>query len=818
VSVHLFLYGGNLIDADVKRKTGGSGNDQFREFFPVVGYRTQTAETIEVLDDGSDGKEAVIRVTGKDASSRIVELLDSVAQPLGAILRTDYILKPDVPYLLIRTEVENPTEYPLNDLMVGDFIAMGGATHVFTTEEGFQGTPVNVAALLGAGRGAAYGYTVSSGTINLPVVDSNGTLAILGADFSVPPGQKRSFDRFFVVGYGEVGANGDRDLASVMTEIRTIRDETVLAVSGQVDSPDGGVAGALVTVFDEGMGSPDQGGRARNQALANAKGHYSMTLPAGKYDFVASAPGRLRTVAAGVEVAQTDVTKNFQLDPPGQLAVEIKEADGSGTELGLVPAKVSLACGPGAEAPWEELRENERHDLCATVFSKDGSGSFPVKPGHYKATVSRGTEYEIVTMDDLVVESGQTATLKAVLKRSLDTTGWMAGDFHQHTLGSIDSELTHEEKVVENLVEGVEIAAITDHDNMTSYGPAIAKLGVGARIFGLDGDEVSVNLVGHFNLFVPQGTKDALYPFIGAKLFADRTIPELFEAVRKIPGVQLIQMNHPRDGHGYLRFVRFDPISATSLTGDEDMAWDFDSMEVKDSVGTPDLFLPSSDANLASWATTGGEDIPVMRDWFTMLNLGKHTCAVGDSDAHNRNDGVGYSRNLLRMGRDSGPAAGDVVAAVQAQKNVVSNGPFVHVLHGGVEAMGHTEVVSLDGADLVLRVVVAAPTWIPVDSLTVYANGRPLRFYEVTGKLFEDETASETLPLSQAIPVAHATTGPVVRLDTDVHLFPKQDTWYVFLVQGPGSLAPVGDGTPFAYTNPVYVDVDGGGFKAVAQP
>ncbi len=57
-------------------------------------------------------------------------------------------------------------------------------------------------------------------------------------------------------------------------------------------------------------------------------------------------------------------------------------------------------------------------------------------------------------------------------------------------------------------------------------------------------------------------------------------------------------------------------------------------------------------------------------------------------------------------------------------------------------------------------------------------------------------------------------TGAVVRLDGAVTVSPAKDSWYVVVVRGSGSLAPVGDGAPYGYTNPIYVDVAGDGWTA----
>lgn len=805
-AVHLGVYGGTLIDADRRRAQGEDGNDQFREVFPMAGFRVAKVALVEVVKDGSDREEAVVRVTGNDGPTGITKFIDDLGQPLGATFETDYILRPGVPYLLMRTRVLNPGDKPLGPLAVGDFISFGGASKVFTREGGFTGQPMQVAAMVSTGRGASYGYAVSSGEITIPYQESNATVAILGTDFEVPAKGAASFDRVLIVGRG--------DVASVLAVVQDLRGEETVRAGGTV-SDEGGtpIEGAVVTVFKAGEGHPN-GGRAVNQAFTGADGRYEMTLPPGTYDFVASVPGRLRVVRATLDPAK--VAADFQMAPEGRLGLDIEERDASGQSLGHVPAKVSLYCGDGAEAPWSDLGERERYGLCAVLFQTHGEELFPVKPGHYRALISRGIEYETEAIEDIEVKAGQITWLERKIFRSVDTTGWLAADLHQHTFGSIDSEMSHRDKVIENLAEGVEVAAITDHDNLTSYAPAIQALGVQDLITSLDGDEVSASGRGHFNIFDHEGTHEELDPFRGAQMYAFRTIPELFEALRAIPGVRAIQVNHPRDGlDAYFSFARYDPVTGTSHGTQEVMTDDFDLVEVKDSLGDPEQFLPEADPAISDQAKWGSQDIPVLRDFFSFLNQGKTACATGVSDAHDRNDGVGYSRTYLHLGTDD-PSQADtdlVLDSLLAQKAVVSNGPFIRLAVDDKNPLGHTEPVSLpEDGTLVLDVQVLAASWIPVSRLEVYANGRPVRLQEVAGILIEIENPKASDPLFAPIPLPNTTPTAVERLHTQVHLFPKQDTWYVFVVKGEGDLAPVGDGWPFAYTNPLYVDVDGGGW------
>ena len=115
------------------------------------------------------------------------------------------------------------------------------------------------------------------------------------------------------------------------------------------------------------------------------------------------------------------------------------------------------------------------------------------------------------------------------------------------------------------------------------------------------------------------------------------------------------------------------------------------------------------------------------------------------------------------------------------------------------------------GGDVTVDLTVTAASWVDVSRMEVYANGRPLHLIEVAGVLLENEIPEDTDPLWVPIPLPNTTPTDVERLRTMVHLYPKVDTWYVFLVRGGQNLTPVGMGTPYAYTNPLYVDADGDG-------
>jgi hypothetical protein len=782
VATGLDVYGGNLIDADLVRdgSDGTNGSDLFRETFPIVAFRVPKAQRVELVSDGRNGGAAIVRVHAVDAPSGILPILDDLAAAANVDITTDYVLDPDVPWLKIVTTAHGQ-KGGFTNLAIGDFLSFGKGLQLFTPERGFSDAMGTAAFLAGLSDRTSYAYVYPKADVSYPIVDASGTAGLLG-QLSAPSGQSASFERYLVIGSG--------DHASVAGNCWKLRGVTTMPIGGTVHDASGApAAGASVVVM------PNGSHQAITQAWTDADGKWSAQLPAGDYVATAVAVGHPRGTPVPVVLGgTTDLT----IGALGQVRITVD-----------APAKASFA-GSNVEAPdpaYGSLPgESEAFGLHRAVNLLPGTTMVPLKPGTYTMTVSRGVEYE------RVVQTITTdADVSVQLVRSVDTTGWVSGDFHQHTIGSIDSGVSPRDRVIENLAEGVEVPISSDHDNAIDFLAEIQSLGMTDWATSLVGNEISVNAIGHFNAY-PIAV-DPADPFakVGAKYWVNKTIPDLVAQVRTEPEPTIFHISHPRSGSfkGYFNYIKWDPISGQATETGQSLPPDFDAIEVNESIGTTADFLPDADAMIQQMAQTAspgsGTSIPVMRDWFALLNMGRPVAALGNSDTHNRNGGTGYPRNFLYVGTDD-PKQVDsraIVNAVRAQKVVVSQGPFVTVTIDGALRMGLADPVDVQGraaSGVPLHARVQAPSWVVPQTIEVYANGRPLPLAQTGPTTFTEDAAG-----TSAQSIAAGAYDIVVK--------PQRDTWYVVVVRGSGDLMPVNSRNVLGYTNPIYLDVNGGGFE-----
>ncbi|PKN56864.1 MAG: hypothetical protein CVU56_13845 [Deltaproteobacteria bacterium HGW-Deltaproteobacteria-14] len=780
ISTVFHLYGGSLLGADLARPDGEADASVLRELFTVVDFRVVDPDSVTVVADGSDGEAAILRVSGGLAPSKIIDVLDLIAGTAPVAVDVEYELRADEPFLRMRTIIHNPTDASVQVGGVGDFLIAGKQVTLFAPGVGFtiNGGIGGVDYLASRGDQVSYGYVVLGGEgLTAPVAENSGTFAMLAPSLDVPAGGTVSLERLFLI--------GDGSLASVVDVADALLETPVGRLRGTVKDPAGEpIAGALVTALPvPASGVPKL---ARNQARTGPDGTWSLGVPAGDYHVIASGGERRPSAPAPVTVvAGGDDAVALELTPPTTLTVAAT-GDGPQPSAGTFPVKVMLR-PLGEDVVDARLGDLGRPSGRILTWLGPERDTVVVAPGRYDVTISHGPQYDLVTYED--VDLTADTTLTPTFSRTVAATGWLGCDFHQHTIGSLDAATLFPDRVRENLAEGLGCFATTEHDNVIDLGPLVAALGAADAVHSVVSDEVSVNGIGHFNAYpLPLDPTDP-YALTGVKLFADLGIPELFARLRALDGERVLQINHPRSDNlkGYFANLQLDPWALT--TAERPVPADWDALEINAELGDPSDYTPAGWQALRTRAT---DAVPVMADWFGLLNSGRAVCGVANSDCHDPGDGCGWPRTYLRAGDD--PALltdDDIVHAVKGQHAVGSRGIWLTVTANGEARMGHDELV--DGASAVaLRAVAEAPAWVTVTQVELYANG-----------VFVESRAATP-------PAAGETTW----LDTTFDLTPTRDTWYVVVARGPSPSQPVFGGGAFAFTNPVYVDVDGSGFTA----
>jgi hypothetical protein len=495
-------------------------------------------------------------------------------------------------------------------------------------------------------------------------------------------------------------------------------------------------------------------------------------------------------------------SKSVTIDPntPAALAVELPEA-------GLVAARITDALGKpipckvqflgrdGTKSP--EFGPDSGEIAVGNVYySHDGRFRRELPPGTYDVVISYGPEYDAV-FKTLKVERGKDSLLEAKLVRSVKTDGWISADFHSHSSPSGDNTSSQLGRVLNLLCEHVEFAPCTEHNRLSTYEPHLKRLGV-ERLMGtcvgmeMTGSPLPLNHQNAFPLVMRPHTQDGG----GPPSDADPAIQIERLALWDGASEKLVQVNHPdigwmfrdRNGDG---------------TPDKGFVGMFGHMDVIE-VHPLDPIFAGPTVKVA-----GKEQNNTIFNWLQLLNEGRRIPGVVNTDAHYNYHGSGWLRNYLKSPTDD-PAAIrtlDVVHSAERGHVVMTTGPFLEV---ELRAGGGSGAPAIPGDDVIasggqasLHVRVQCPNWFDVDRVQVFLNGRPAESLNFTRQSNPEQFSAATLKFDREIPI---------HLDGDSHVI-------VAAIGEHSKLGPVmgpehADDRPVAVSDPIYVDVDGGGFKA----
>ncbi len=720
-------------------------DERLEAILPGLDLRGAGVDSIQAVRDGQDGGAAVLRVSGDDNPLAVISNFVGVL-PNAVPLRfeTEYRLAPGATTLEVVTWLTQRGESSVvRRVSSGDVLIAGD--HVTGWAPGFG----ELAALLKAespvwyatSRDMAYGVWADDMTITpfAPALLESEISATVVAGGRLGEGIEGVYTRHIAVARDTEGlAAAFADLSPLAAGLRT-----------ELTGPVGEAYPERRWIIEGTDGTPWAVVRLDDAGAA------AVQLPPGDYT------ARLWDTDPAVH---PPTAFSASTDSPIALVAP---------DVGLLRAWVDTPDGEGVLPSPAQVRVTGAN--AATGFALRGSAALPLPPGTYTVELSRGEEFSREVITEVVVPAGGEVTVNATLTRMLDTTGWVSGDFHQHSARSIDSATQSIELLGANLGGGVDFIAPTDHDVVADYPGLVAELGLTDLLFVFNGTEVSP-IWGHMNAFPMD--YDLTAPRFGGVALSEitddgvhrRTGPELAAAAYE-SGAEFLQINHPREGSAFFDAADYDPVLGPDAA-DPDVWFDgFASMEVVNDLGYT---------------------CEVMRDWFSLLSRGIRVTGVGNSDTHSLGRGPGWPRNYLHVGHDDPGALTEteITTAINDHRVSVSGGLFIDFPDG--ELPGDTIQVNTTDGSSAVRVRIQSPEWTSANTLVMYVNGI--------------ETERRTIDADNA---------DLVDWDDSFALPEDADSYVVFFAYNTASMSAVTPGKrPFGFTNPLFIDVGGDGWTA----
>jgi hypothetical protein len=453
--------GGNLVDAadaHVRR-------DELGQMFTYFG----TFPRQGVYDAEASG-------TGADGSAWVEARGHELYEP-GLAVTTRYTLHAPDRALLIETTVENAGASSVGGLSLGDAVQWGGAEKIAPGKaRGFKG-PSSGPYVGGVGRFTSYALTSTDGKVDA-VSGSSWTDTAQRKGLSLAPGEKVSYARVFVVGERP-------DSTSLVSELAESAGQPVGAIEITLSPAEGE---AHVDVAPDARASVQLAGTGEPLSLhaAGTPPRLEGLVPPGRY-VVSYAGGGGRggrsevnvdVQAGAVARADLPVTRaaRARVACVNASAVDVSTVNASGVNASAadprpaaMPCKVTFERTDGGPAP-DFGPAHAAGPARNQATTADGVVDVPLAPGAYRVTASRGPAFALAQAD-VVLAPGDARELTLAPRRVVDTRGYLACDFHQHTMLGADAPVATLDRVVSNAAEGVEVAVASEHNVVADLEP-----------------------------------------------------------------------------------------------------------------------------------------------------------------------------------------------------------------------------------------------------------------------------------------------------------------------------------------------------------
>lgn len=485
-------------------------------------------------------------------------------------------------------------------------------------------------------------------------------------------------------------------------------------------------------------------------------------------------------------------TALVRFNAAGKVAAAITDERG-----GPIPCKVKFTGIEPTNDPifWDKTGDEAVGNL---YYSHNGKFALDLPPGKYDVCVSHGPEYDIVEQK-IEVLSGSQTPLSAKLVRSVQTPGWISGDFHNHASPSGDNTSSQFGRVLNLLAEQVEFAPCTEHNRVSSYLPHLQRLKAEHLMATCSGIELTGSpfSVNHHNAF-PMKLHEHKQDGGGPTIDADTEVSVERLALWDDRSHKLIQQNHP--DIGYLFFDKNG--DGMPDEGYQKALGHLDCIEVH-----PPHFIFDGPHAESKWSSSKNNP---MFNWLQLLNQGYRIPGVVNTDAHYNIHGSGWLRNYIECTTDD-PAKIDIAEMVHAAEHghmVMTNAPYLEVSLQAAKGEGKQsqggpgdDVVAPDGK-ATLHVRVQCANWYDIDRVQVFVNGKADPKLNFTRKANPDLFTDQVVKFERDLPL---------ELTGDAHVIVAAigENSGLGHVMGPEHEKD----KPTAVANPIFVDVDGGGFK-----
>ena len=602
-------------------------------------------------------------------------------------------------------------------------------------------------------------------------------------EVTLAPGQSLSVARFLAVGISPAEAVG---------HVIVFRDAFA---SGQASSPYGSVR----IILRNEEGEPIKDGRvgitlADNEPVfsyPNNDGIIELNWPVGEQLLSIEDIGR-ETIERVITVSSDETASVLQeMSPLSSAEFSITDQAGNDT-----PCKVQFRARKGT--PQLDLGPTDRAHGCKDQWhSETGRFSVPLPPGNYQIVVTRGPEYDAISKD-ILVGRGESVTIAGELIRSVRTPGWVSTDFHNHSTPSGDNTCGIEDRLINLAAEQIEFAPTTEHNRLYDWVPHINRLELTDFLKTIPGMELT-GRGAHFNAFPlkPDPTRQDG----GAPIW--QKDPRLNAIVlRDYQGQEpdrWVHVNHPDMSENFVdRNHDGRPDGGYAFFGNL-----IDGLESQNYRGSN--ILNGAPFSVRKAKTGLGKSVNYHREfiWLQLLNQGLTVWGIGVADAHHvYGNGVGSWRTYIPSSTDK-PSEIDwreISRNAKAGRMILTSGPYLEVETGaGIMAGGHDRV----SGELKLKVKVQCANWLDIDRVQVLVNGTQDPRYNFTRADHADMFGDGT-----------------VKFDNEMELELSEDAHIIVVACGENSTLQLGFGSseqasihPCAYNNPIYVDVDGGGFQ-----